>query len=197
MDNTPSSATFCKCTSAFTGVSCSILRSSLLEEEGDLEGFVVRKEDEVYNASLALPSIPTENTLPAELLCESNCNRHGVCINGSCACFQPWGGPACSVELTSLKVHDFEGCVDNCRGNGVCSEGVCECFEGFSGEICEDQKVVEEQSNGVCPGECGENSECYAVEGLPHCECSKGYYGKLCKLTESEVITLFSNVKEN
>src|SRR5262249_23600679 len=46
------------------------------------------------------------------------CSRHGVCVNGVCACRQGWHGSACHIK----------SCPKLCNKKGICENGRCHCI---------------------------------------------------------------------
>lgn len=78
------------------------------------------------------------------LKCDTRCNQHGLCLNGTCQCSPGYQGRNC----------DINSCPNSCSSNGVCellvgSSGIdlatkyeCVCEKGWSGKACEQAKEM-------------------------------------------------------
>ncbi|XP_062848373.1 N-acetylglucosamine-1-phosphodiester alpha-N-acetylglucosaminidase [Trichomycterus rosablanca] len=63
-----------------------------------------------------------------ERLCQpEDCNKHGTCIDGQCACNHGWTGPTCANLTCQPR---------DCGEHGLCTEDGCVCDAGWMGANC-------------------------------------------------------------
>ena len=73
----------------------------------------------------------SKGTVKTSCSSDSDCNSHGLCVNGSCKCNSPWGGPFCDV-LGNLSV------AAQSTGNGVaCSQVPTPCKHDADCNVCD------------------------------------------------------------
>ena len=68
----------------------------------------------------------------APMGCDSRCERHGICVNGTCKCSTGFQGRNC----------DINNCPNDCSSNGICEKisntaYQCICKIGWSGAACD------------------------------------------------------------
>lgn len=94
-----------------------------------------------------------------------------------------------------------------CGPNALCREqsgvGSCECVTNFFGDPyrgCRPECVlnsdcpsnracIQNRCQDPCPGVCGQNAECLALNHLPTCNCLQGYTGdsyRFCRIIVNE-----------
>jgi tenascin len=103
--------------------------------------------------------------------CGNDCNEHGQCLFGTCACDLGYIGETCD---TPAEVP----CLNNCMSHGVCNWGHCICDNGWTGSDC--GTVL------ACDYDCGTHGVC--VFGI--CECTQYYSGEACNIMDSSISEL-------
>lgn len=106
-----------------------------------------------------------------EPLCDPpDCNGHGLCVLGLCACSNFWTGAKCDL----LK------CEKDCNHHGQCTKDGCKCSAGWWGKDCSKSCSLGkygQDCNQVCF--CQNNSTCDSISG--NCTCPPGYIGDACQ----------------
>lgn len=145
----------CECHPTRTGYDCSQQRCpTALPEDSDLKSKPLpdRGQVSVFGADK-----------DPDLLA---CTRNGLCVNGTCACFQGFEGNACHIKA----------CPKQCSDKGVCEDGKCSCNEGWGGIDC-GTRVVALDNN--CKNNCSNRGVCRNAT----CFCEHGkYFGDDCSL---------------
>lgn len=118
--------------------------------------------DIIYNKPTVLTVNPS--TEPPRNPCQpSPCGANAVCKErngaGSCTCLPEYTGDP------------YTGCRPQCVTNSDCDRSKA-CFNNK----CKDP----------CPGACGVNAECRAINHAPSCYCLPGYTGNALKSCEPE-----------
>eukprot|EP00727_Mastigamoeba_balamuthi_P006037 m51a1_g2052 putative egf-like domain-containing protein (1267) ;mRNA; f:1393315-1397842 len=106
-------------------------------------------------------------------VCIKNCNGHGDCRDGNCACHPTYTGIDCS--LRDLPCHN--NCSLNGTSRGSCDRrsGVCRCHPGYEGLACERQPCYSfKNCSGSGHGECD-----YAL-GRCACNTAAGWLPPSC-----------------
>lgn len=106
----------CQCFQNWNGSDCSINQNCLNSE--------CSKCKNGWSGEKCMKKLP--------LLCDSRCNAHGLCINGTCSCSPGYQGRNC----------DIDSCPNGCSSHGVCetlpNNGYhCVCNPGWTGKACE------------------------------------------------------------
>ncbi|XP_065203544.1 neurogenic locus notch homolog protein 2-like [Planococcus citri] len=131
------------------------------------------------------------------------CGLHASCYvrnhNVHCSCpSDPNGDPfsKCSPGLPiSPATNSTSPCQPNpCGPNSQCREindtAVCSCLRGYVGsppscrtectvnsDCYSDLACINQRCRDPCPGTCGINAKCRAIEHIPNCNCIDGYTG--------------------
>lgn len=112
------------------------------------------------------------------------CNSHGTCLEGICACDKGYTGSSCSGGLGDLKEGDcLKGSNGKpCSGNGKCDSevGKCKCDSGFKGLDC---SVVTCPTNARTNMKCGGPGVGTCNEVTATCTCESGWVGTDCSGT--------------
>ena len=143
----------CMCFTNYTGEDCSQLvnfKSNLCSSNGKFN--YETKSCECYKSWLGPDCSKNENCLDnlcnkckngytglncvtkVPLSCDSRCNGHGLCLNGTCSCSPGYQGRNC----------DINSCPKGCNTNGVCerlanNKYQCVCSPGWTGKACDVQ----------------------------------------------------------
>lgn len=84
----------------------------------------------------------------------SPCGPNAVCVEhngaGSCKCIDEYQG------------NPYEGCRPECVLSSDCPT---------------DKACIRNKCKDPCPGICGQNAQCYAVNHVPNCVCNEGFFG--------------------
>jgi len=130
---------------------------------------------------------------------QSECSKHGMCINGECQCSPGFFNKDCSGSCPSAFGQNsgvvcsnhgkcFENrcacdpswtgtdcnsrtCPSQCNGRGTCNNGTCICNPPYIGDDCETEPSDSENSSGC---DCGMNC---TVLCLRHCSGIHDKYG--------------------
>lgn len=116
--------------------------------------------------------------------------------------------PVLKMKLADYPVESLNPCMPSpCGANAVCREqngvGACQCVDNYFGnpyegcrpecvlnsDCASDKACIRYKCVDPCPGICGQNAECLAVNHLPTCNCLSGYSGdayRYCHLVQNE-----------
>lgn len=146
--------------------------------------------------------------------CPGSCGRNAECHiishTVSCTCPPSFTGNA-FVECVIRQDEEINPCEPSpCGSNAECLErngvGSCRCIEDYQGNPYEgcrpecvlssdcpaDKACIRNRCKDPCPGVCGLNAECLAVNHVPTCICRNGFTGDpftSCQLQRDEPIT--------
>ncbi|XP_048461254.1 teneurin-1-like [Rhincodon typus] len=105
-------------------------------------------------------------------ICEVDCGKHGICLDGSCHCEKGWGSLNC----------DQHECHPRCTEHGKCKDGKCQCSPGWEGEHCTVAQHLDNVVKEGCPGLCNGNGRCTLDQNGWHCVCQGGWSGMGCNV---------------
>ncbi|XP_048400349.1 teneurin-1 isoform X3 [Stegostoma tigrinum] len=105
-------------------------------------------------------------------ICEVDCGKHGICLDGSCHCEKGWGSLNC----------DQHECHPRCTEHGKCKDGKCQCSPGWEGEHCTVAQHLDNVVKEGCPGLCNGNGRCTLDQNGWHCVCQGGWSGLGCNV---------------
>ncbi|XP_071044618.1 N-acetylglucosamine-1-phosphodiester alpha-N-acetylglucosaminidase, partial [Parasteatoda tepidariorum] len=102
-----------------------------------------------------------------------DCNHHGTCTMGKCACEENWLPPRCDKLFCGET---------NCSNNGICLSEGCHCHPGYIGKEC-NETCPEGWFGSMCKSrcKCTNSVGCDPVSGT--CVCQKGFTGEMCQQT--------------
>ncbi|XP_038630838.1 teneurin-1 isoform X3 [Scyliorhinus canicula] len=105
-------------------------------------------------------------------ICEVDCGKHGICLDGICHCEKGWGSLTC----------DQHECHPRCTEHGKCKDGKCQCSPGWEGEHCTVAQHLDNVVKEGCPGLCNGNGRCTLDQNGWHCVCQAGWSGTGCNV---------------
>lgn len=131
--------------------------------------------------------------------CPGSCGTNAECRvishTVSCSCPVGFAGNA-FVQCIPQKVEPIKPCEPSpCGQNAECIErngaASCKCIDDYQGNPYEgcrpecvlssdcptDKTCIRNKCKDPCPGICGSNAQCYAVNHVPNCVCNEGYTG--------------------
>lgn len=143
--------------------------------------------------------------------CGLNAECHVISHAPICTCNHGYTGDPfiqCTVEPKPFPMDHINPCVPSpCGSNAICNErngaGSCTCLPDYFGnpyEGCRPECIlnsdcasnlacIRSKCQDPCPGACGQNAKCQAVNHLPLCTCYSGYTGdpfRYCQIQEQE-----------
>jgi len=98
-----------------------------------------------------------------------SCSNGGMCIEGTCNCYNGFSGSSCEVEDRCITQNIM------CENSGTCIDGICNCLNGFSGSSCEvEDKCITRNITCENSGTC--------IDGI--CNCPDGFSGFNCSVED-------------